>query len=273
MLVPERLLNWLQKGQSVPTQRFLPILLASILALALASPAIRTDNDIYQHTEGWLVVADISKSMTLDDVTPNRLAAMRDTALAIADHAAAMPLGLIVYAGDAFLIAPPAFDKQVFIKHVSLLEHGLIKSEGSNPTRALALASSIIDGSDILNARVFLMTDTGGIGDKTAAAITNLDKLGHRTDILLFGRGAAAAGAEWDPDAANALSRQTGSTLVAANAFGQVDLEPLQLDHKPGGGASLTPSAIDIVDWKNQSHWLLLGCIPIFLLIFLRDIQ
>ena len=74
---------------------------------------------------------------------------MRDTALALADRAVANSTALIIYAGDAFVVAPPSFDTNNFKSNVSLLEYGVIPVDGSNATRAFALALSVLEGTDL----------------------------------------------------------------------------------------------------------------------------
>ena len=105
----------------------LPLLIASLVTLSLCQPVLRkSDDETWRHSIGWIMVADVSRSMTLDDTVPSRLGAMREALAELSRQADARPIALILFSGDAFLVAPPAFDRSVFNEHTALLEHGLI---------------------------------------------------------------------------------------------------------------------------------------------------
>ncbi len=193
-LVKTEVLNYL--GNSASSRYRLPALLvACICTVALANPALpKSDSNTYTHAQGWFVIADLSRSMTLEDVSPTRLSAMRNTIHAVAEKSQSRPLALVIFAGDAFMIAPPAFDKQHVNQHINLLEHGLVPLEGSNLTRALSLVSSVIESSQMLNARIFVFGDTGGFTTKAQAAVARLAARDHRTDFILFGTEASSSG-------------------------------------------------------------------------------
>lgn len=268
------------------------LLMAAIVCAALAQPSLRlTSDDTWRHSIGWIAVADVSRSMTLNDTVPSRLSAARNSLLALSASAGARPIAMIVFAGDAYLVAPPAFDRSHFNEHAALLEHGIIPNEGSNLARALSLASSVIEESEFQQARVFVVGDSGGINPSSEAAARHLASSGHRTDVIVFGDTTAnlnkpnestsitAAGSLVDlasqaPDntfvnleASRSFASAGGGTVVQANSFGVIDYEPLKL-HR-GTDASNVSTLRSLV-WKNQSHWLLLLVLPLMLYWFWR---
>jgi len=145
-----------QSGTTHWQRRHPGFLYIAIACVALSGPSIQaSDSQSFKHSQGWIVLADVSRSMTLEDIAPSRLAAMRDAALGLVSRADANSTTLIIYAGDAFLVAPPSFDTNNFKNNVSLLEYGVVPVDGSNVTRVFALALSVIEGSEIVNARIF----------------------------------------------------------------------------------------------------------------------
>jgi len=235
------------------------MILAAIIAAALTAPSLRVHtDDTFQQSHGWLAIVDVSRSMTLTDVAPSKLGAVRNSLIDMSEASAGYPLSLILYSGDAFLIAPPAFDKRLFNDQVSLLEHGIIPLEGSNLARALSLADAVIRDSEFISTRVFVYSDGGGLSKHSIAAARNLASLGHRVDLILVGSttdGQTPVDVKDVKDFVNA----GGGDLLTASALGAIDLDKLS----PKSWASAaSQSMFDALVWQNQSHWLLLLLLP-----------
>ncbi len=234
---------------------------AALVALALSSPSTRkSDENSFQHATGWIAVADVSRSMTLDDVAPSRFTAMRDALAGLTRTAGARPVSLVIYAGDAFLVVPPVFDKTLLQEHIALLDYGIIKHDGSNLTRALSLATSVIDDSSFIRARVFVLSDGGGLGNSANAAARHLAASGHQVDMLLFGTPTGDIKTAIDKQAATALAKSGAGQLLSANRLGEINLESLQL--KSDTDATQNADVLALY-WQNQSHWILLLLLPV----------
>jgi len=106
LVINSKVLGFLQ-GKKAKSSRWHPaFLFAAIACAALSGPAVQGgDGQTYRHTQGWIILADLSRSMTLKDITPSRISAMRDAALKLAMSANVNSTTLIVYAGDAFIVA------------------------------------------------------------------------------------------------------------------------------------------------------------------------
>jgi len=270
-VIPESVLRYLQRTKKQHRNRHPGFLLAGIACIALSGPSSRSaDSETYRHSQGWIVLADVSRSMTLDDIVPSRLSAMRDAALQLAAEASAASVTLIVYAGDAFIVAPPSFDTTHFKSNTALLEYPLLPLEGSNPTRALSLAWSVIEGSQLVNARLFLMSDTGGFNNRSDAAVARLADLGHRTDIILFGT-ESSDNAPFELAQAHDMAKSGNGVLVESNALGQVNFAKLNLNAATIDNNLLSRSGLTTLQWANKSHWILLLTIPLILMLFYRE--
>lgn len=248
---------------------------AALVTLCMAQPVVRTtDDDTWRHSIGWIALVDVSRSMTLDDTVPSRLSAARQALSVLSERSGARPIAMIIYSGDAFLVAPPAFDKSVFNEHAALLEHGILETEGSNLARALSLATSIVTDSGFVAARVFVLTDTGGINANSISAAAYLSDIGHTTDVLVFGTSTDISLAN-TPTSVNAtlaqeLASAGGGDLVFANSFGKLDYTQLSLSEQSDAS---THANLKALVWKDQSHWLLLLGLPLLLLQFRRESQ
>ena len=249
-----------------------PLLIASLVAICLSQPVVRHSNDdTWRHSVGWIAVIDVSRSMTLTDTTPSRLSAARRALAELSKQSGARPIAMVIYSGDAFLVAPPAFDKSIFNEHAALLEHGIIESEGSNLARALSLTSSVIADSGFAATRIFVLTDTGGITTNAIAAAGYLANNGHPLDVLVFGSADATAQTSpttVNPDLATDLSEAGGGKVLFSNVLGVIDYRPLALNSRTGASDH---AELKTLVWKDQSHWLLLLAIPLLLLQFRQE--
>jgi len=265
-VIAKPVLNFLKSGSGRAKRIDLALMSAAIVALALSEPSVREySSDTWRHSVGWIAVADVSRSMTLDDVAPNRMAAQRTALQALSDAAGTRSIALILFSGDAFLVVPPAFDRTIFNEHIARLEHGVIPVQGSNVARALSLASSVVSDSGILQARIFLLGDSGGTNRQSLAAARYLSESGHRLDLLLFGKNDPLAEQPLDMPGAQKLAEEGGGMAVQSNSLGVIPLEQLQLSN---GGDTESAGALQSLIWTSQSHWLLLLLLPIVLLMF-----
>ncbi len=240
------------------------LLAAAIVAAALSSPSTRNpQSDAFQHTDGWFLLADLSRSMTVNDVLPTRLAAMRSALTELSKASGAKATALIIYTSDAFMVVPPSFDKQQLAETAALLEYGAIKNDGSNLTRAISLAVSSIAQSGMTQARVFVLSDTGGITNNAIAAAKYLATQGHRLDLIMFGNPLAKldTSQQLDMTLAQQLADAGAGRMIQANSLGAVNYSALSL----GDDNKLIENAAQrAIHWKNQSHWLLLLLLPLF---------
>lgn len=263
-------------GEQDSVQRWnLPLWCAAILCVALSQPVVRqAEDETWRHSIGWIAVVDVSRSMTLEDVVPYRLSAARQALAVLSRESSARPLAMIIYSGDAYLAAPPAFDKSVFNEHAALLAHGVIPAEGSNLARALSLASSVITDSQFVAARVFVLSDSGGISGGAMAAAAFLRSEGHRLDTLVFGNSNNQAQSDQNLETglhlqdALSLAEAGGGISIQTDHFGVLDYEMLQLHEQ---SSASTTSDLHALVWQDQSHWLLIVSIPLFLLLFVRE--
>lgn len=247
---------------------------ASLVCLCLTQPVVRTDDDdTWRHSIGWVAVIDVSRSMTLNDTVPSRLSAARQSLAILSASSGARPIAMVIYSGDAFLVAPPAFDKSVFNEHAALLEHGVVETEGSNLARALSLATSVVADSGFVASRVFVLTDTGGINASSVSAAAYLADNRHTVDVLVYGSPSAVEDSSQTqvlPALAEDLANAGGGQAVYANAFGVIEYDALSLEDQ---ATASTHADLKALVWKDQSHWLLLVGIPLLLLQFRRERQ
>lgn len=106
-----------------------------------------------------LVGIDTSRSMLATDVSPNRLARAKLAALDLMRAARTDRLGLIAFAGTAFLQCPLTLDDNAFSDNVNYLNPGILPQAGTALAAAIDTAVHAFKNSDDNFKVLILMTD------------------------------------------------------------------------------------------------------------------
>jgi len=160
--IQARLLPGLTVGIS-PARRKIRIaclvLAATCLVLALARPQWGFHwEEIQQRGLDIVVAIDTSKSMLATDIAPDRLARAKLAALELMQRARADRLGLVAFAGSAFLQCPLTIDDSAFRQSVEALDVNIIPQGGTAIAEAIETALTAYKEGDNYKVLV-LMTD------------------------------------------------------------------------------------------------------------------
>lgn len=137
-----------------------PFIIGCCIIIALAGPAWqKIPQPVYQLDRGAVLIMDMSYSMYATDVKPNRLTRSRYKAIDLLKKINEGDVGLIAYAGDAFIISPLTED----IKNIELLLPSLspdiMPVHGANAIAALTLANQTFKNSGHLSGDIYWFTD------------------------------------------------------------------------------------------------------------------
>lgn len=141
-----------------PTLLFLAL---AFLCVALARPQ-RTNERREQWSEGIdiVLVMDISESMNLEDLRPNRLEAAKSTALDFVNGRFQDRIGIVVFSGEAFSLSPLTTDYRLLSEYISEINFGMVQADGT------AIGSGIIVGTNrmretIAKSKVMILLSDG----------------------------------------------------------------------------------------------------------------
>ena len=168
--IQARLLPSLTVGISATRQKIRAgCLLAAIvcLILALARPQWGYDwEEIKQRGVDIVVAIDTSKSMLAEDIRPNRLARAKLAALELMQRAKSDRLGLVAFAGSAFLQCPLTIDDSAFRQSVQSLDVNIIPQGGTALAEAIEVALTAYKEGD--NYKVLVLLTDGEDHDSGA---------------------------------------------------------------------------------------------------------
>ncbi|MES2310138.1 MAG: VWA domain-containing protein [Verrucomicrobiota bacterium] len=145
------------------------ILLAIAMARPLTGPrpgsAERSGLDL-------VILLDVSKSMWVEDLKPNRLGAVKEELRDWLKASAGDRIGLVPFAGDAFIMAPLTFDYQALDFVLEAVGPRSISAGGSNIPEAIETAVELLTKNKEENARAILLISDGENleGDAVTAA-------------------------------------------------------------------------------------------------------
>ena len=133
--IQARLLPGLISGVSVTRQKVRAALIiagVACLILALARPQWGyMQEEVELRGLDIVVAVDTSKSMLATDITPNRLARAKLAALDLMNQAKSDRLGLVAFAGSAFLECPLTIDDSAYRQSVEALDVNTISEGGT----------------------------------------------------------------------------------------------------------------------------------------------
>lgn len=144
------------------------MLMLALLLLALARPQ-KTNEKVEQWTEGIdiMLALDISQSMQIEDFEPNRLEAAKNVARQFVDGRKQDRIGLVVFSGDAFSLAPLTTDYKLLKTYFNEVNFDMIENRGTAIGSALGVVTNRMRESESKSKVAILISD----GDNTAGNI------------------------------------------------------------------------------------------------------
>jgi len=155
----------------IPVLRFLAVFL---LIIALAGPG-RSITYTSVKTLGIdiMIALDLSLSMSAEDMEPDRLAAAKKVINEFILKREGDRIGLVVFAGDAYLQCPPTLEHEMLREIVDELDFDTVSEDGTAVGNAIAQSAARLINSSAKSRVILLITDgvsnRGFIDPETAA--------------------------------------------------------------------------------------------------------
>lgn len=281
------LLRWLSVRQTGGSARVGGRWLAGtavlISILALAGPSWqKLPDSSFSARDARMIVLDLSRSMLAQDLRPNRLTRARFRLADLLEMTEEGQVGLVSYAGDAYVVSPLTSDMNTIANLLPALQPDIVPVAGSRADRALEMAASLLGRAGLSHGEILLITDSADSAD--AAKARDLKKRGIITSVLAVGTVDGAP----IPSGAGLISDRSGNVVIArlgraslqavAEAGGGKYIElgassagtSLWLDH--GGSEFARREGALGERWQDAGPWLVLLLLPLALLGFRRGL-
>lgn len=156
-----------------------------MVVIALARPQ-RTNEKVEQYTEGIdiMLVMDISESMDLQDFTPNRLEAAKETAIDFINGRIADRIGMVIFSGEAFSLAPLTTDYELLTDLVNSITFNMMDAKGTAIGSAVSTGINRMRESEAKSKVMVLLSD----GDNNAGNVDPVfaAQLAEAMDIKIY---------------------------------------------------------------------------------------
>jgi Ca-activated chloride channel family protein len=152
---------------------------AMLIVLALARPLNGPRPDRVEGKGFDLVIAlDVSKSMCVEDVDPNRLAAVKKELSGWLKQLSGERVGLVLFAGDAFVQAPLTFDYPALDYVLQQAGPKAVSLGGTNIAKGIEASAGLLEKCDAGSRFLLIISDGENLdGDAmTAAGVAHSEK-------------------------------------------------------------------------------------------------
>jgi len=178
-----------------------------LLALLLSAAALLrpmwgdTVRDVTYEGTDIIIALDVSRSMKARDVTPDRLTRGKDAVRRIAESLKGDRIGLIVFAGEAFLLCPLTSDIGSFMMFLDAADTDSIRVQGTNFPALLKEGEKVFSKKRLTSKMLVIITD----GENHEPGIESALDFYIKNDISIYTI-AAAGGGDYIPVQSGASS-------------------------------------------------------------------
>ena len=254
------------------------------MVIALSGPSFREKTvPVFQTESARVVLLDLSLSMDATDIKPARIDRAKHKIMDLLDQTNEGTIGLVVYAGDAFIISPLTSDSNTIASMVPTLSTGIMPVLGSRPDVGIAKAVELLKNAKQSKGQIIWITDgidneyidevnrainTSGqllsiiaVGTEQGAPIPLPDNNGFLKDnsgnIIL---------PKLDSENLQNIARQTNGQYISLSANSD-DVDFVLAALSASTDESSAESDERINRWIDDGYWL---CWPILLLMTVR---
>ena len=187
----------------------------ALLIVMLARPQFGTKINNEQRVGIETIIAmDISNSMMAEDITPSRLDRSKMMVENLVDHFTNDKIGLIVFAGDAFVQLPITSDYVSAKMFLSSIDPSMMATQGTDIARAIDMATHSFTQEEGIGKAIIVITDgedhEGGALESAKAA----KDAGMRVYVL--GVGSTKGAPIPIPGSNDFMKDNTGNTVMSA---------------------------------------------------------
>ncbi|WCT09977.1 VWA domain-containing protein [Mucilaginibacter jinjuensis] len=246
----------------------------SCMIIGLAGPTWKKKEIPGQKIQAVVLIAlDLSRSMMVKDVDPNRIERAKFKIIDFLDANPRARAGLVAFAGTAHPVLPFTGDYKIIKFHSQSLSNKIMPVQGSNIPVLLREVDTLMKH---VTAPSTLLLMTDAIDTDDAALLSNwVDKSIHRLEILLVSTPNGAS----IPGYPKVISKQDPSVLQNLSQDTKITITNLTLDNSDVKGIADRVSKKlyfesekkkDAKEWDDMGYLMLLPALAICLFWFRR---
>lgn len=247
----------------------------ALASLAMAGPSWRQQaQPMFQASAPLLVVLDLSSRITATDLPPSRLLQARAKLGELLRARRGGQVGLVVYADDAYTVAPLTDDGSNVALYLDALSPDVMPRDGQRADRGIDWATRLMRQIGALQGQILLVSDQAD--SEAALAAAQARGLGLQVSVLGLGTPAGAAYRDGSGQIRQAALDEGSLRAVATAGGGRYarisaddsDLRALGVLDAREGTAAQRPG--EGKQWRDEGFWLLPPVMLLALLAFRR---
>ncbi|MET1254218.1 VWA domain-containing protein [Aliikangiella maris] len=250
-IISPHLLQYLAVGshqQKLRHHFWLTSLIAIVTIIAISGPSFRqVPVPIFQNELARVILLDLSLSMDATDIKPSRLERAKFKLMDLLEKSDEGTVGLIVYAGDAFVISPLTSDAKTIANMVPTLSTGIMPVLGSRPDLAIEKSIELLQNAKHNRGQIIWLTD-GVESSQVNPIIKLVNQSDYSLSILAIGTDQGAPIPL--PDKSGFLKDASGKIVVPMLQLGELN-EIAQ--NTQAGIIKMTADEQDIA-YLNKAH-------------------
>ncbi|WP_221774742.1 VWA domain-containing protein [Pelagicoccus albus] len=267
-----------------PPKIFLCIAL-SLMVVAIARPRWGTEKQVtFERSREVIIAMDLSKSMLAEDIKPNRLERAKLVVEGMLESLQGESVGLIVFAGSAFLQSPMSPDYQILRGFLKDINPSYIPQGGTDFEQMLSTALDSFEQSDGMADRFLIVISDGeSLDSGWEENARKLKEENVQAICLGFGTREGSfipdgnGGYQKTPEGAVVLSKLEPKTLqklaqitggIYREASVWVDLPALVEETVERGKASLNEREREVAEIERYHYFLAPGLLALLISIY-----
>jgi Ca-activated chloride channel family protein len=181
------LMHSFSKGRT-QIKNTLTVLIFILLIIGIANPQVGTKmEEVKREGVDLMIAIDLSNSMLAEDIKPNRLERAKQAISRLIDKLEGDRIGLIVFAGEAYVQLPITTDYSAAKLFLSTVNTNIVPTQGTEIAKAIDLSVQSFDMENAQNKAIIIITDGESHDEKAIESAEKANKLGIFVHTLGMG--------------------------------------------------------------------------------------
>ena len=159
-----------------------------LLIIGIANPQIGTKmEEVRREGVDLMIAIDLSNSMMAEDIKPNRLERAKQAISKLIDNLEGDRIGLIVFAGEAYVQLPITTDYSAAKLFLSNVNTNIVPTQGTKIGKAIELSMQSFDMENGQNKAIIIITDGENHDENAIESAKQANKVGIFVHTLGMG--------------------------------------------------------------------------------------
>jgi Ca-activated chloride channel family protein len=160
-------------------KNILTILIFILLVIGIVNPQVGAKmEEVKREGVDLMIAIDLSNSMMAEDIKPNRLERAKLAISRLIDKLEGDRIGLIVFAGEAYVQLPITTDYSAAKLFLSTVNTNIVPTQGTEIAKAIDLSVQSFDMENAQNKAIIIITDGENHDEKAIDSAEKANELG-----------------------------------------------------------------------------------------------